>query len=173
MDEKLKKAMIAGIIFTMITGTLMHFIYDWSGQNCVVGIFGAVNESTWEHLKLLFWPMFFYCSAIYFFFGKKYENYLTAMLNGLSLGLIAIITIFYTYTGIVGTNYFLLDILTYVIAVIWSFSKMYYGIINGSEEDWVKIKSNQSVAKLGLIALVAAFSMFTYYPPSLGIFLVP
>lgn len=45
-----------GIGFVLVLGTLSHFFFDWSGENRLVGIFAAVNESTWEHLKLLFFP---------------------------------------------------------------------------------------------------------------------
>ena len=38
-------------IFISVLGVLLHFTYEWSGDNAVVGLFSAVNESTWEHLK--------------------------------------------------------------------------------------------------------------------------
>lgn len=41
-------------IFISVLGVLLHFTYEWAGDNAVVGLFSAVNESTWEHLKLLF-----------------------------------------------------------------------------------------------------------------------
>ena len=41
-------------IFAMILGSLLHFTYEWSNENSFVGSFSAINESTWEHLKLLF-----------------------------------------------------------------------------------------------------------------------
>lgn len=44
-------------IFISVLGVLLHFTYEWSGDNAVVGLFSAVNESTWEHLKLLFFPV--------------------------------------------------------------------------------------------------------------------
>ena len=53
---QIKKWEIAEFIFIAIVGTLLHFVYDWSGQNPAVGIIAPVSESTWEHLKLLFFP---------------------------------------------------------------------------------------------------------------------
>ena len=44
-------------IFISILGVLLHFTYEWSGDNPAIGLFSAVNESTWEHLKLIFFPM--------------------------------------------------------------------------------------------------------------------
>ena len=55
--NKIKKIQIFSIIFTFILGTLLHFTYKLSGNNQLVGVFSAVNESTWEHLKLVFFPM--------------------------------------------------------------------------------------------------------------------
>lgn len=43
--------------FISILGVLLHFTYEWSNDNPAVGLFSAVNESTWEHLKLIFFPM--------------------------------------------------------------------------------------------------------------------
>lgn len=59
-SKKLLLYTIAGILFTSVTGTLAHFVYDWSGQNVLAGLFTPVSESTWEHMKLLFFPMLLY-----------------------------------------------------------------------------------------------------------------
>ena len=48
---QIKKWEIAEFIFIAIVGTLLHFVYDWSGQNPAVGIIAPVSESTWEHLN--------------------------------------------------------------------------------------------------------------------------
>ena len=39
-------------IFVMILGTLLHFTFEWSRNSSFVASFSAVNESTWEQLKL-------------------------------------------------------------------------------------------------------------------------
>ena len=48
---------IISSIFIMILGTLLHFTFKWSNNNVLVGTFSAINESTWEHLKLIFFPI--------------------------------------------------------------------------------------------------------------------
>ena len=45
------------MIIAMGAGTLFHFIYEWSGFHPLAGLFAPVNESTWEHLKMLFFPV--------------------------------------------------------------------------------------------------------------------
>lgn len=58
--KTLRRYTVIGILFVMLTGTLAHFLYDWSGKHAVVGLFSPVNESVWEHMKLLFFPMLLY-----------------------------------------------------------------------------------------------------------------
>lgn len=56
-SNKILKYQIFSAVFAIILGTILHFTYEWSGNNNLVGIFSSVNESTWEHLKLAFYPM--------------------------------------------------------------------------------------------------------------------
>ena len=74
MYRRLNIFLIIGAVFTIITGTLLHFVYEWSGESLFVGIFSPINESVWEHLKLLFFPMSVWILIGYFIFGKN-ENY--------------------------------------------------------------------------------------------------
>ena len=43
-----------------LAGAGMHFVHEHSGCNPIVGFFGAVNESAWEHLKIMLWPTLFW-----------------------------------------------------------------------------------------------------------------
>ena len=56
MQQSFKVFTVIGILFTIILGSLSHFFYGWSGNFFLVGFFSPVNESVWEHLKLLFFP---------------------------------------------------------------------------------------------------------------------
>ena len=49
---------VIAIIFISVIGTLLHFMYEWSGHNKVVSLFAAVNESTWEHIKIALTPTY-------------------------------------------------------------------------------------------------------------------
>ena len=48
--------LIIGIIIISLVGTLSHFLYDLTNHNKLIGIFAAVNESTWEHIKIALTP---------------------------------------------------------------------------------------------------------------------
>ena len=37
----------AGMLFTLLFGNLLHFVYDWTGQAGWAAYLSAVNESTW------------------------------------------------------------------------------------------------------------------------------
>lgn len=55
-----KKYVWIGFFFCLILGSLSHFFYQWSGNTPAVGLFSPVNESAWEHMKLVFFPVLLY-----------------------------------------------------------------------------------------------------------------
>lgn len=73
--KKLKLATVIGIIFVLITGSLAHFVYEWSGNNALAGLFTPVNESVWEHMKLVFFPMLLYSVWMISRFRKEYPDF--------------------------------------------------------------------------------------------------
>lgn len=52
----MKKSWFPVFLLTAGIGTGLHFLYDLL-PIAPVAIFAPVNESVWEHIKLLFWPM--------------------------------------------------------------------------------------------------------------------
>jgi hypothetical protein len=153
-------------VFVMILGTLLHFTFEWSHNNLVVGAFSAVNESTWEHLKLVFFPMLLTTIIGYFYTKSSISNYLCAKTQGILIAISFIIIFFYTYTGIIGTNFAILDIASFFVAVIL-----------GEYYSYKKIKSHSScnnlVAIIILIILFLCFIIFTFAPPTIALFKAP
>ncbi len=160
---------IAAIIFTWILGTLLHFTYEWSGENITVGIFSAVNESTWEHLKLTFFPMLLFSIIEGIFLYKSSNNYIEAKTIGIFLSIFLIVTIFYTYTGILGTNFAFIDILTFLLSVLLS-EYVSYRILVTKEQSNI-ITKVLSIAII--IFLLACFIRFTFAPPKVQLFKDP
>lgn len=162
--DKLKRYMIIGAIFTVIAGVIGHFVYDMTGENFIVGLFFPVNESTWEHMKLVFFPMLLYS----LFAERKLKDESAciskAFANGILAGTFAIPVIFYTYSGILGYNLAWLNILTFIVSVIIGFVVVYVVVKN--------CKSDKcSLLFKGLVfVLVIAFMVFSYYPPDIGLF---
>lgn len=157
---------VGAIIFTWIIGTLLHFTYEWSGENVAVGIFSAVNESTWEHLKLTFFPMLLFSVIEGVFLYKYSNNYIEAKTIGIFLSIVMIITIFYTYTGILGTNFVFIDILTFLVSVLVS-EYVSYKILLMKEQSNIITKTLSAVI---IIFLLICFIKFTFTPPKVQLF---
>lgn len=162
----IKKWKKISIIFSLIVGTLLHFTYEWSGENAIVGLFSAVNESTWEHLKLAFFPMLFIAIVGYFIFGKEVNNYRKANAIGIIFAISFITIAFYTYTGIIGENFTIIDIAIFVIAVILG-ENIASRIMQSNQEAQEKVY----IAILGI--LLICFMVFTYFPPKIALFKDP
>ena len=96
MRKFLKIYTVAGILFTIGVGSLAHFIYQWTGENPAAALFVPVNESTWEHMKMLFYPMLLLILIGFIFFEHQHPGLLFAATTGLCAGLAAIPFIFYT-----------------------------------------------------------------------------
>lgn len=167
MNKKLLHSTIAGILFTFFFGTILHFFYEWSNENFFVGLLTPVNESTWEHIKLLFFPMLCYGVFAEWMLKDDYPCISFAYPIGILIGTFAIPIIFYTYSGILGRNYMVLDILTFYISVVFAFSIMYYIAFHCTTE------KNPSLPRLMVVILFVCFLLFTYAPPALGIFSSP
>lgn len=162
----IKNWRIIAILFSVVVGSLLHFVYGWSGENRIVGAFSAVNESTWEHLKLAFFPMFIIAWMGYFLFGKNIEQYWKANAIGILLAIIFITVFFYTYTGIIGNNYLIIDISTFIIAVIIGENIAYKIMLSDGT-------SNEKIY-LGIIGILfTCFIIFTYFPPQIAYFKDP
>lgn len=95
-NKKEKIFTIFAIVFSIVLGSLLHFTYEWSNENTIVGLFSATNESTWEHLKLAFYPMLL-TSCLRLFLLKSNKNYLESTAMGIITSMGLIIILFYTY----------------------------------------------------------------------------
>ncbi len=166
MYKKWYISTFTGIAFTSVIGTLFHFVYQWSGQNSIVGLFTPINESTWEHMKLLFFPMLLYV-LIESFFLPYTASVAAASGAGLIFGTFSIPVLFYTYSGILGFNLPILDISTFFISVITAFFLRYKGIVSGKYENFLYL-----LIFINLLIMMA-FMIFTYTPPDIALFRSP
>ncbi|WP_343209370.1 DUF6512 family protein [Anaerolentibacter hominis] len=165
----LKKWHILGALCTILLGSLVHFTYAWSGKNPVVGSLSAVNESTWEHLKLLFTPLFLFTLIDYPLYGKEFKNFLPVRFLSILLGMFVIVAAFYTYSGILGRNFLAADIATFILGVIAAYCFSCHFLKSGS------FSSPEAAAagKAGLVLLLVLFILFTFVTPRIGLFKDP
>lgn len=164
-----KKYCKIGAILTIVLGTLLHFAYDFFGEDDFVAIFSAVNESTWEHLKLLFFPVMAFAFVEYFIYGKAFSNFWASKVISLILGMLSIVIVFYTYTGIIGSNNNIANIVLFVASVILTYW-LNYRFLEAGRFDSVLI--NRLAIAVGA-ALFVMFWVYTFYPPLLNLFKDP
>lgn len=168
MKKKLLICTVVGFIFVSIVGTLCHFVFEWSHENIIAGLLTPINESSWEHLKLIFFPYLIW-TAVEYLCLRKANGYLISKLIGVISGMLAIIIFFYTYTGIIGRNIDFLNILSFFIGVGVAFAV-----------DCFLIKSNKfserkytAAAIAGFMIISILFMVFTFAPPFLDLFKDP
>lgn len=160
----IKSYIITGIIFVSILGTLFHFVYEWSDNNVLIGLFTPINESIWEHTKLLFFPMLIYSVYMNKKISMEYPCINSAIIFGSLLGIILIIVLFYTYSGIIGFNVAFADISIFFISVITSFYIVYKATISCKTDEY------SAILKSVQIALICLFIIFTFFPPNIPLF---
>lgn len=118
MQRSFRLYTAAGIIFTLILGSLSHFFYEWSGNFFPIGLVSPVNESVWEHLKLLFFPALLYMLVEWHIFSYRCPQLFCKNLLGLYAGLVSMPLLYYSYTFFTGINYLWADITIFVISVL-------------------------------------------------------
>ena len=167
MKQNLSLWQFAGFSITSFTGTLLHFLYDWSNQNLLTAPFSAVNESTWEHMKLVYFPLFIFALVQKSFF-KEYENFWCIKLKGILISLILIPTLFYTYNGIFGKSPDWINIIIFFLSTGSAFFS-----------EWYLFRKNDSNCKhpkrtLGILLLIGTlFVIFTFSTPQIPLFQDP
>lgn len=168
MNKKLIKLEIAGFVFVSILGTLMHFFYDWSGESKIAALICPVNESPWEHLKLLFFPYFFY--AIYESVQLKNEkfNVFFSKYAGIVTGIISTLNIYYVSLGVTGKMIPWINIASFFAGVGIAFIISYIMInssIGGSMANGISLSL--------FIVTTIVFMIFTFEPPLIPLFRDP
>ena len=158
---------LIGFAVTSLGGTLLHFLYDWLGESRWVAIFSGVNESTWEHMKLLFWPTFIYAIVQSFFFLDR-KDFWCVKLRGILLGITLIPIIFYTYNGAIGRSPDWLNISIFFIcaAIAYVYETRQFNSVT-------RICKNAKLALGTLCVIALLFAVFTFITPKINIFKDP
>ena len=156
-----------GFAITAIGGTILHFLYDWLGGATWIAPFSGVNESTWEHMKLLFWPMFLY-AIVQSFFYKEEKSYWCIKLKGILFGIILIPVLFYAYNGAIGKSPDWVNIAIFFVSAAAAY--IYETRLFKRENTSCK----RPKLALGILCMIALlFVIFTFATPEIGIFKDP
>ena len=167
MKKSVNLWQLMGFAVTSFLGTILHFLYDWLNEAKWIAPFSGVNESTWEHMKLIFWPMFIYAVIQSFFFSDN-KSFWCIKLKGILLGIGLIPVIFYTYNGVIGKSPDWLNIAIFFIVAAISYIYEAKALKNGASScKFPKL----AIFLLCLIALL--FIVFTFFTPQIAVFKDP
>ena len=162
--KSLNKKDLPFILAVIILGSLNHFLYDWTGGSSLAALFCPINESPWEHLKLLFFPFLFVTlgtAALYRFLDRRFFY---CRFLGVVCGMAFTLVSFYTYTGIWGSHALILDLLIFFLSVALSFSaaRFFFRALK-------QIPSANVIFTLWG-AGIFFFFVFTCFPPGIPLF---
>lgn len=159
---------MVGFLFTSLLGTFLHFLFDLTGGWVGAALFSAVNESIWEHMKLLFYPMLLFSLIQFRFLGKEHNNFWCIKAFGILVGLLLIPILYYTYTGILGISADWFNITIFFLAAgtaFWLETNLFH------KPFFCSGKEKYAVASIFLWIIL--FTLFTFYPPHIPFFRDP
>ena len=154
------------ILLTILLGCIFHFLYDFSEQNPFTALIAPVNESVWEHLKLLFFPIFISTIIQYYVIKPMPTAYFGSRLAGVWGGMSSIVILFYMYTAFLGSHLLLIDLLIFIFSILLSFyisARFYHAFWN---IDYFTVFFSWRFS-------ILLFFAFTCFPPNLTIFYPP
>ncbi len=160
---------IGAFVFIMLFGSFFHFIYELSGFNSVAALFGSVNESSWEHLKLFFWPGLVFFLVQHAFLKDEVNNYWWGKALALLVTPIGVLVSFYFYLGIAlpiyGEGFLWADISTGAIGVL-SGNIVAYRLLTAPERPKIFDLSGRAL----IVGMTVVFLLLTYFPPRFFLF---
>ena len=161
----MKKIKIIGIFISFALATILHFIYGLFPNN-IISVIAPVNESIWEHMKLIVSSSLLFSIIEFFIYKKKdiaYNNFLLSYAISCILGVIIYLLIYIPLHDIFGyTAYIAIGLLLLILIFIQVIS---YRIMN-----YKGIAYAKEIAFLLIIVIYFLFGYFTYQPPKINLF---
>lgn len=166
--KSLKRSCTLGAIFVLLAGTELHFFYEQSGGHVLSILFGAVNESTWEHIKVFLAPYVVWSILELAHLRPNFKAFVVGKVVGLYIFPLGIITLFYSYTALTGDNLLFADIL---ISIIVCFTAQFVSfriyMLDAKAAKWF------TPAIAALILMAVMYFSFTAVPPMAELFRDP
>ncbi|WP_315113813.1 DUF6512 family protein [Clostridium intestinale] len=156
---------LLGAVFISVCGITLHFTYELSNYNFIVGLFSSINESLWESIKPYFFSIVFFSCIEYFSFSSSLSNFFTAKVTSvIFLSAFILFLLNYTQSFLGGTN-FLLNIITYVLGCIVAQIISFRILILNKHYALANL-----ISLVFLISLTILFFAFTLNPPNCNLF---
>lgn len=162
----MKKIKVVGVVVIFALTVLYHFLYEWF-PNPVFSVLFPVNESIWEHMKLLYSGILTWGIVEYFILKRKnikFTNYFSSLFLTMITSIIVYLILYLPLYSLFKENMFIsIGLLIIVIILMEIFN--YYLIIRKEE--------NRFLDKVSIILIILGYVVFlslTYDPPRNYIF---
>lgn len=166
MENKTKKIFAYIGVFILLCGlsSLVHFLFDWT--HCTFfALFSPINESVWEHSKVVITPFVLVSAVAFCFIRKDAKNYFAVVAKSIVLMQLLMIASYYFYFGILGKEIVVIDILiAFLCEGLGLFFMFQY------------FNKQKTVSKLWYIfagLVIALLLTFTFVQPNIPLFISP
>lgn len=161
-------AEMLGVTLIVPLGSCLHFVFEWSGNSLAVAVIGAVNESTWEHLKLAYWPSIAWTMLEFAWLRSTVENLAWAKAVGVATSLLCIVLGAFAIDRLLDSPVLAVHICLFAgsvsIGQAVSWSLLRYGR---------RRPGTRLCGIFSLVVLAIAFGVFTFRPPKLPLWRDP
>lgn len=161
----MKKKFLLAAAVAVAGGAALHFLYD-AVPNPLTALISPINESVWEHLKLLFWPMLLTAVWLTQNTPERYALWSGIFVAELLMPLF-LLGVYYLLQCGFGVVSLPLDIALYAVTVSLGYLTAYL-IFRGK-----KLERAACWLLLPVIFYGASLILFTFAAPQLAIFIPP
>lgn len=161
--KSIRKYFVISCFIAIIFGTLQHFAFDLTNNNILIGLISPVNESVWEHLKLIFLPLTIF--AIITKIVLKQKNIMIATTIATIISCVLILTIHYGFL-LFNIESTAIDIIAYILSMFLGFYIMYIFYSNPP-----LLEKYEILGYTLIVIMFVIFGIFTLHPPKTPLFL--
>jgi len=150
----MKKIKFLMVIIIFVMSFFSHFIYNWF-PNFITSIFFPVNESIWEHMKIIYTSILLSSIIEYFIYKVQkisVNNFWINIPIVSIIGIIVYLIIYLLIDNVIPHNLFVSISLLFIIYILTQFIS--YNILKSKSIPYEKI--------IGIIAIVLIYIVFTY-----------
>lgn len=151
-------------ITVIVLGIRFHYTHKPNTKSVLIHFLVPVNESTWEHLKLVYTPMLMLSFLQLLILKNDYFNILEANMWGILVAMIFIPVVYHISFFIIKKSIFWITILIFVLAICSGYLTITAVLANEI------VIVGEFLALILLIVLFIFFAVFTFFPPKFFLF---
>ena len=155
----MKNIKIIGVFVIFILSIIFHFMYNWF-PNILFSIIFPVNESIWEHMKLIATSTLVFSIFEYFTYKRSnihINNFILAYAISIIVGIIIYLILYIPLDNILGHHLFIAILLLFVIFIFIQVISYYIMNMNN-------IKYSNIMGIIIIILIYYLFGYLTYNP---------